>query len=76
MKAGSTFAYEPTQSIATNGAIRQTAITTRTGVTTGGVTTGGVTVGVFPSGALGASGASDIRRLRPLADHLCNAQEI
>ncbi|GHA34095.1 hypothetical protein GCM10010372_37760 [Streptomyces tauricus] len=66
MKVGSTFAYDPTQSIATNGAIRQRAITTRTGVTTGG----------SPSGALGTSGVSDIRRLRPLTDHLCNAQEI
>ncbi|GAA1351821.1 hypothetical protein GCM10009612_09330 [Streptomyces beijiangensis] len=36
MKAGSTFAYELTQSIATKGAIRQIAMITRAGVTTGG----------------------------------------
>ncbi|GGN78355.1 hypothetical protein GCM10011579_061480 [Streptomyces albiflavescens] len=60
MKAGSVFAYEPTHSIATKGANRQRAITTRTGVTAGGFT----------------SGTSDIWRLRPLTDHLCNAQAI
>lgn len=60
MKAGSTFAYDPTHSIATKGAKRQSAMTTRAGVTTGGLT----------------SGAFDIPRLRPLTDHLCNAQAI
>lgn len=35
MKVGSTFAYELTQSIATNGASRQSAITTLDGVMTG-----------------------------------------
>ncbi|GGZ89702.1 hypothetical protein GCM10010344_66630 [Streptomyces bluensis] len=60
MSVGSVLAYEPTQSIATNGANRHRAMTTRTGVTTGGFT----------------SGASDMFRLRPLADHLCNAQEM
>ena len=49
-------------SIATNGAARQRAMTTRTGVTTGAATSGGT------------SGTSDISRLRPLTDHLCNAQ--
>ncbi|GGV84569.1 hypothetical protein GCM10010228_62650 [Streptomyces massasporeus] len=61
MKAGSVLAYEPTHSMATNGAMRQTAMTTRMGVTTGPPL---------------ASGACDIRRLRPLGDHLCNAQAI
>ncbi|GAA2631361.1 hypothetical protein GCM10010307_23770 [Streptomyces vastus] len=68
MKDGSTFAYEPTQSIATNGAKRQRPITTRTGVTTGR----------FTSDALGASGASvasGISRLRPLTDHLCKRRK-
>ncbi|GGK52932.1 hypothetical protein GCM10010094_11610 [Streptomyces flaveus] len=65
MKAGSTFAYESTQSIATNGANRQRAITTRTGVTTGG----------FTSDALGASDVSDIWRLRPLTDHLATRRK-
>lgn len=36
MKVGSTLAYEPTQSSATNGAARHIAITTRAGVTVGG----------------------------------------
>lgn len=63
MKVGSTFAYESTQSIATNGAIRQSAITTLVGVTVGAF-------GGF------APVSSVMRRLRPLADHLCNAQEI
>lgn len=36
MNVGSTFAYEPTQSIATNGATRQSAITPLMGVTVGG----------------------------------------
>lgn len=35
MKAGSTFAYELTQSMAIKGAIRHTAMITRTGVITG-----------------------------------------
>ncbi|GGW87731.1 hypothetical protein GCM10010383_15450 [Streptomyces lomondensis] len=61
MNAGSVLAYEPTHSIATKGAIRHRAMTTRTGVTTG---------------PLLSSGACDIRRLRPLSDHLCNAQAI
>lgn len=43
MKVGSIFAYELTQSIATNGAMRHRAMTTRTGVTVGG----------FPSGSSG-----------------------
>ncbi|GGY92847.1 hypothetical protein GCM10010385_48730 [Streptomyces geysiriensis] len=55
MKAGSDFAYEPTQSMATNGASRQRPMTTRTGVTTGSPLCGG---------------ACDMRWLRPLADHL------
>lgn len=54
MKVGSTFAYEPTQSIATNGAMRQRAMTTLIGVTVGGF----------------VSVSSGIWRLRPLADHL------
>ncbi|GGW38071.1 hypothetical protein GCM10010320_17180 [Streptomyces caelestis] len=61
MKAGSVWAYEPTHSMATKGAMRQRAMTTRIGVT------------VAP---LLASGACDIRRLRPLSDHLWNAQAI
>ncbi|GGY78047.1 hypothetical protein GCM10010327_05270 [Streptomyces nitrosporeus] len=36
MKVGSIFAYELTQSIATNGAMRHRAITTLMGVTVGG----------------------------------------
>lgn len=35
MNAGSTFAYDPTHSMATKGAIRQRAMATRAGVTTG-----------------------------------------
>ncbi|GAA2223507.1 hypothetical protein GCM10010104_13390 [Streptomyces indiaensis] len=61
MKAGSVLAYEPTHSMATKGATRQSPMTTRTGVTTG---------------PLLDSGACDIRRLRPLSDHLGNAQAI
>lgn len=57
MKVGSTFAYDPTQSIATNGAIRQSPMTTLMGVTVGAV-------GGF------ASVSSGMWRLRPLADHL------
>lgn len=60
MKAGSSFAYEPTHSIATKGANRQSAMTTLAGVT----------VPLF------TSDVCDIRRLRPLTDHLCNAQAI
>ncbi|GHH30697.1 hypothetical protein Srubr_52350 [Streptomyces rubradiris] len=60
MSVGSTLAYEPTHSIATKGATRHKAMITLTGVTTGGLT----------------SGVPDMPRLRPLADHLCNEQEI
>lgn len=54
MKVGSTFAYEPTQSIATNGAARQRAMSTLTGVTVGGF----------------ASVSSGMWSLHLLADHL------
>ncbi|GGY46576.1 hypothetical protein GCM10010384_61280 [Streptomyces djakartensis] len=60
MKAGPVLAYEPTHSMATKGATRHSAMTTRIGVTT----------------ALPTSGVCDIRRFRPLGDHLCNAQAI
>ncbi|GGY89329.1 hypothetical protein GCM10010365_04350 [Streptomyces poonensis] len=63
MNVGSTEEYEPTHSIATKGATRQRAMTTRTGVTTGSRTSG-------------ALGTSDMTRLRSLVDHLCNGQEI
>ncbi|GHC47566.1 hypothetical protein GCM10010349_10970 [Streptomyces flavofungini] len=66
MKSGSAFAYELTQSIATKGATRQRAMITRTGVTTGCLT----------SGATGASGASDIPRLRSLTYPVLNVREI
>lgn len=56
MNVGSVFAYEPTQSIATNGAKRQRATITRTGVITG----------CFSSVT---SVTSDIRRFRPLTYH-------
>ncbi|GAA2736245.1 hypothetical protein GCM10010360_31850 [Streptomyces nogalater] len=60
MSVGSTLEYEPTHSTATKGATRHRAMITLAGVTTGGLT----------------SGVSDMPRLRPLADHLCNEQEI
>ncbi|GGS91522.1 hypothetical protein GCM10010254_09310 [Streptomyces chromofuscus] len=41
INVGSTFAYEPTQSMATKGAIKQRATATRTGVTTGPLFTSG-----------------------------------
>lgn len=41
MNVGSVFAYEPTQSSATNGAARHIAMTTRRGVTAGGFAVGG-----------------------------------
>ncbi|GGQ57094.1 hypothetical protein Saso_71350 [Streptomyces asoensis] len=42
MNVGSTFAYEPTHSIATKGASRHRAMATRTGVTTGPLVTSGL----------------------------------
>ncbi|GGS00440.1 hypothetical protein GCM10010269_44190 [Streptomyces humidus] len=62
MNTGSTFAYEPTHSIATKGASRQRAMTTRTGVTTGPPLTSGVS-------DIGGSVPSSDR-----LDHMCNAQ--
>ena len=62
MNVGSVFAYEPTHSIATKGAMRQSAMTTRDGchdrppVHFWGVLTSGGSV--------------------PSTDHLCNAQAI
>lgn len=49
MNAGSAFAYEPTHSIATKGAIRQRAMTTRVGVTTGSLVSSSDIGGSVPS---------------------------
>lgn len=50
MSVGSTFAYEPTHSIATKGATRQSPAITRVGVTTGAALPAGVPVDADGSG--------------------------
>ncbi|BET47743.1 hypothetical protein RGQ21_27250 [Kitasatospora aureofaciens] len=61
MKVGSVFVYEPTQSMATNGATRQIPMTTRTGVTTGSLLT---------------SVSSDMRGSVPSLITSCSAHEM